>query len=125
MPAVSEVAPVGWPADLGPPGSNRFDDDVTAWLLDRGPGEWRAHDVLRRYPPALSALLITHLEARLTALRRHYGSVRRDMREVMPPAEIPELLTAIEADGSLTAETLRQVRLVDEALSGRRWRRRL
>lgn len=122
---MSEVAPVGWPADLGPPGSRRFDDGVTAWLLDRGPGEWRSHDILRRYPQALSSLLITHLETRLAALRRHYGSVRRSMAEVMPPEDIPELLAAIEADGSLTAETLRQVRLVDEALAGRRWRRRL
>lgn len=122
---MSQVAPIGWPADLAPPGTARFDDDVTAWLLDRGPGEWRAHDVLRRYPRALSALLITHLETRLVALRRHYGSVRSDMAEVMPPSEIPELLIAIEADGSLTAETLRQARLVDEALNGRRWRSRL
>lgn len=122
---MSDFTPVGWPADLAPPAAARFGDDVTAWLLDRGPGEWRAHAVLRRHPRALSALLIAHLDTHLEGLRRHYGSVRREMSDVMPPADIPELLAAIEADGAQTAETLRQVRLVDEALAGRRWRRRL
>lgn len=122
---MSGVVPVGWPRDLPPADTTGFGESVSAWLLDRGPGEWRSHPVLRRHPRALSALLITHLETHLDGLRRHYGSVRRDMSEVVPAADIPDLLAAIEADGAQTAETLRQVRLVDEALAGRRWQRRL
>ena len=119
------VTPAGWPADLAPPGTEQFADQVTGWLLDRGPGEWRLHAVLRRHPRALARLLVQHLDSRLTGLRHTYGAARRELAEVIPEAEMSELLAAIEADGALTAEILRQVQQVDEALAGRRWRDRL
>ncbi len=122
MPA---APPPGWPGDLPGPDAAEFGDRVTNWLLDRGPGEWRSHPVLRRHPRALSRLLIHHLDARLAGLRTSYSAARRELADVVPGAEFADLLAAIEADGVVTTEMLRQARLVDEALSGRRWRSRL
>jgi hypothetical protein len=119
------ASPPGWPVDLPPPQSDEFGDEVVAWLLDRAPGQWRSHLVLRRQPRALAQLLTDHLASELAGLRKSYASARRVLGGVVPVAEMPLLLTAIEAEGADTAETLRQVTQVGEALAGRRWRTRL
>ena len=119
------VTPPGWPADLPPPQATEFGDNVVAWLLDRGPGQWRSHAVLRRQPRALARLVSDHLTAQLLGLRQSYGSARRLLGDVVPSDEMPEFLAAIEAEGALTAEMLRQVDQVGEALAGRQWRARL
>jgi hypothetical protein len=122
---VTGVAPAGWPTDLPPPFAEEFGAEVAGWLLDRGPGEWRAHPVLRQFPQALGLLVADHLEAELTGLRRSYRSVRSEMGDAVPPDRMGDLLAAIEAQAAVVTESGRQVALVREALAGRRWRPRL
>lgn len=119
------ATPPGWPIDLPPPQADQFGDKVVAWLLDRAPGQWRGHAVLRRHPRALAQLVSDHLGAELAGLRQSYASARRLLGDVVPADEMPELLAAIEAQGSWTTEALRQVDQVREALAGRQWRARL
>jgi hypothetical protein len=119
------ATPPGWPDDLPPPQADQFGDKVVAWLLDRAPGQWRAHAVLRRHPRALAQLVSDHLGAELAGLRQSYASARRLLGDVVPADEMPQFLAAVEAQGSLTAEELRQVEQVREALAGREWRARL
>lgn len=120
-----QVAPPGWPRDLPPPFADEFAQSVTSWLLDRGPGQWRSHAILRRRPRALARLLADHLTAQLEGLRRSYAGARRSMAEIVPADDMTDFLAVIESEGAVVAETLRQVEQVEEALGGRRWRARL
>ncbi len=119
------VAPPGWPRDLPPPFADEFGLKVTGWLLDRGPGQWRSHPVLRRRPRALARLLSDQLDAQLEGLRRSYAGARRALADIVPADDMAELLAAIESEGALVAETRRQVEQVEQALAGKQWRARL
>ncbi len=122
---MTSVAPAGWPRDLPPPYTDQFGAAVTGWLLDRGPGEWRAHPVLRQFPQGLGLLVADHLAAQLTGLRQSYRSVRSELADAVPPDRMGDLLAAIEAQAAVVTESARQVELVREALAGTRWRPRL
>jgi hypothetical protein len=120
-----QVAPPGWPRDLPPPYADEFAQSVTGWLLNRGPGQWRSHAVLRRRPRALARLVADHLTAELEGLRRSYAGARRTLVDIVPADDMDELLAAIESEGAVVAESLRQVEQVSEALAGKQWRARL
>lgn len=117
--------PPGWPAELPPPEAEEFADKVTGWLLDRSPGQWRAHAVLRRHPRALAFLVVDQLQAQLEALRSSYGRARAELRDVVAVDDLGAVLAAIEAEGAVAAESVRQATQVAEAMSGVRWRARL
>ena len=119
------AAPTGWPRDLDPPETAGFESSVVGWLLDRCPPEYRAHEVLRRHPRALARLAVHHCEATLEGARAAYATCRRELQGAVPPDVMPEVLASLEAEGARIASTLREVRLVDEALAGTRWRPRL
>ena len=119
------ATPPGWPDDLPPPQADQFGDKVVAWLLDRAPGQWRAHAVLRRHPGGLGRLGSEHRGADVVGVRQAYASAGRWLGDVVPADEMPQFLAGVEAQGSLTAEELRQVEQVREALAGREWRARL
>lgn len=117
--------PPGWPRDLQPPQTEEFMQRVAGWLLDRVPGGWRSHPVLRRHPLGLAVLACHHLDGELTGLREAYSSARRELSDVVPPGELESILTALEAQAATVTETQREVRLVADALRGKRWRPRL
>ncbi|MEI2718350.1 MAG: hypothetical protein V9E98_15410 [Candidatus Nanopelagicales bacterium] len=119
------TAPPGWPRDLPPPQAGEFSERVTGWLLDRAPGSWRTQPVLRRHPRALALLVSDGLESELEGLRRSYASARRRLTDVVTPADLAAILTAIEALATEVTESRRQVEQVAEALAGVRWRPRL
>lgn len=105
--------------------TSEFGDRVGGWLLDRGPVGLRESRVWHRQPRALAMVVKTHQEKVLAGLRESYSAARRELVEVVVPAELDRVLLALEAVGSEAAETHRQVKLVDEALAGKHWRRRL
>ena len=48
--------PPGWPEQVRPPLSPEWERSAVAWLFDLCPPDYRAHDVLRRYPVVLARL---------------------------------------------------------------------
>ena len=98
---------------------------MVGWLLDRCPPEYRSHDVLRRHPRALSRLCVHHCEATLDGARAAYAACRRELQGTIAPEALPEVMSALESEGARIAKTLREVRLVDDALAGTQWRPRL
>jgi hypothetical protein len=117
--------PPGWPPDLPPADSDEFADHVVGWLLDRAPGGWRRHGVLRAQPFALAVLVRQHSNAVLDGLRGSYAAARRELADRLSPDQLDDVLVALEAEGAEAAESSRQVHLVEEALAGKRWRARL
>jgi hypothetical protein len=113
--AVGVGAPVGWPRDLPPPGTDEFAAKVTGWLLDQGPADLRLSPI-RQYPLAL-ALLMRHLvEGQLEATRRAYANARVELGDVLEPAQIATVQAALEAEGARLLHLQRELVLVDEAL---------
>lgn len=119
------TTPPGWPRAVPDPDSPEFDARVIGWLLDQCPPEYRAHEVLRRYPVILARLAALHAQATLDAARTAYSGARRDLAGRVPPEAVEATLVALSREGALLSARVREVALVEEALSGRRWRPKL
>jgi hypothetical protein len=115
------AAPAGWPADLAPVG---FESQVSAWLLDRLPPEYRTSAV-RKHPLVLAMAAHEHALATLEGTREVYRSLRSSLRDFIEPSELDASLVALEALAAQFSRTLREVELVQEAMRGRVWKPRL
>ena len=119
------VAPPGWPRGVRPPGVPGWEESAVPWLLDLCPADYRAHEVLRRHPEVLARFAAHHVEAALDGARGAYAGARRELRDRVDPEVLDAALRALEAEGARLARASREVALVEEALQGTRWRRRL
>lgn len=115
------AAPPGWPADLPPVG---YEAQVTGWLLDRLPPEYRTSD-LRKHPIVLAMAAREHGRARLEGAREVYRNLRAELRDHVTPEEVDAGLVSLEALAAQFARTLREVELVEQALRGTVWKPRL
>lgn len=117
------MIPVGWPNPVADPDDPRFVESAVAWMLDQGPGEWRAHGFWREHPQALAHRLLHDIEARREGARNAYSSVRVSLSD--SDVDIDRALAAIEEEGAHLAARAREAELIADALAGRRWRGRL
>lgn len=117
------AVPAGWPDDLPPAGSG-FDEKVTGWLLDRLPPQYRTSSV-RHQPQVLAMAAVAHAESTLQGTREVYRNLRSQLREELEAYQIDQALEALEALAADLTRTVREVRLVQQALAGHEWRPRL
>ncbi|MBX6769021.1 MAG: hypothetical protein IRY90_18040 [Actinomadura rubrobrunea] len=113
---MSTYVPPGWPAQVHPPGTERFEDTATAWLLDLVPPDYRRHGVLRRYPVALARMARHHVSAAVDAAREGFRTARVELGGVVPPHGIEAVLDAYRTEGARMVALLRAVELVETAL---------
>jgi hypothetical protein len=116
---VSAHVPPGWPAEVHPPGADRFEDTAVAWLLELLPPEYRRYGVLRRYPIALAGMARRHVDACVEAARQGFRTARTDLREVVPPHGIESILDAYRREGVRLVQLSTATELVETALRGR------
>lgn len=117
--------PPGWPTDVRPPGTPDWERSAVSWLLDLVPPDYRAHEVLRKYPMLLARFAGDHVSAGLAAARAGWRTLRADLAGQLPPEAIEAAMTAYEREGSRLAEAARGIELVGAALGGHRWVPRL
>jgi hypothetical protein len=120
---MTEVPP-WWPAEVQRPGARDWELSAVSWLLDQVPGEWRAHDVLRRYPTLLGRLAAAETAASLDATRDGWRTLRRDAGRgpaKLPPEVVEEAMAAYEHQGLRLVELQRQVDAVRHAVDGETW----
>jgi hypothetical protein len=120
---VTDVPP-WWPPDVHRPGSPDWERSAVSWLLDQVPGEWRAHDVLRRHPTLLARLAAGETAASLEATREGWRTLRRDVGRggaKLPPEVVEEAMAAYERQGLRLVELTRQVDAVRQAIDGMTW----
>ncbi len=125
MGAAPGGVPPGWPVEVLPPQAPDWERSAIAWLLDLCPPDYRAHEVLRRHPVVLARFAAGHVEAAVAAARTGLRTVREDLRGVVPPEAVEAAIAAYDREGRRLVQAGRQVALVAEALSGRRWVPRL
>lgn len=117
------ATPPGWPADLPPVGAG-FEQDVSGWLLDRLPPEYRT-SVVRKHQMILAMAAREHARATLDGTREVYRGLRAQLRDVVQPSDIDAGLVALESLAAQFARSLREVELVEQALRGHVWKPRL
>lgn len=118
------VAP-GWPAEVLPPQAPDWEQSAVAWLLDLCPPDYRAHQVLRRYPVVLARFAAGHVAANVQAARDGLKGLRAELRGLVSPEVVEAALVAYDSEGRRLAKAGRQIALVDAALRGTRWVPRL
>jgi hypothetical protein len=120
-----QVVPPGWPREVRPPGAPGWERSASAWLFDLCPPDYRAHDVLRRHPVVLARVAAQHVEAGVRAAREGYSTARHELGDVVDARTVDAILAMYERVGARLIATSRSVVLVEEALRGRRFLRRL
>ncbi|TDC44935.1 hypothetical protein E1281_31995 [Actinomadura sp. KC345] len=115
---MSTYVPPGWPAQVHPPGTERFEDTAMAWLLELVPPEYRRYGVLRRYPIALARMARQHAGASVDAAREGFRTARVDLGDVVPPHGIESVLEAYRREGARLVALVQAVELVETALRG-------
>jgi hypothetical protein len=120
-----DLVPPGWPPDVLPPQAPDWERSAVAWLFDLCPPDYRAHEVLRRHPVVLARFAAQHVAAGVQAARDGLRTVRDELRDVVTPEVVEAAIAAYDREGRRLVATGRQVELVTEALSGKRWVPRL
>lgn len=112
---------------MRPPQAPEWERTAVGWLLDLCPPEYRAHEVLLRYPVLLARFAAQHVAAGVAAAREGLRTLRADAAALpgVPPEAVDAAIGAYEREGRRLARTGRQVDLVAAALRGERWVPRL
>ncbi len=119
------AVPPGWPDAVRPPGAPDWERTAVAWLFDLVPPEYRAYEVLRRYPVLLARMAGDHVAAGLEAARAGWRTVRVDLADHLPPEAVDAAISAYEREGARLTAAARAVEVVAGALRGERWVPRL
>ncbi|WP_067458402.1 hypothetical protein [Actinomadura macra] len=115
---MSAYVPPGWPAQVHPPGTDRFEDTAMAWLLELVPPEYRRYGVLRRYPIILARMARHHVTASVEAAREGFRTARVDLGDVVPPHGIEAVLETYRREGARLVALLQGIELIETALRG-------
>ena len=123
--SASGPLPPGWPDEVRPPLTPEWERSAVAWLFDLCPADYRAHEVLRRYPVVLARLAREHCQVGVESARRGRATVRADLAGAVPPEAVEATVGAYEREGARLTRAVAAVALVEAALKGERWVPRL
>ena len=91
--------PPGWPERVRPPGAPDWEQTAVAWLFDLVPPDYRAHEVLRRYPVLLARFAGDHVAAGLEAARKGWRTVRVELADQLPADAIEAAMVGLRTGG--------------------------
>jgi hypothetical protein len=118
-------APAGWPAEVRPPGAPGWERTAVGWLYDLCPPDYRAYEVLKRYPAVLARFAADHVAAAQEAATKGLGTARAELRDLVPQEAVEAAVAAYEREAHRLVGVARAVELVAQALQGRRFVQRL
>ena len=117
--------PPGWPNQVRPPGAPGWEATAIAYLLDCCPADFRAYRVLRNHPVVLAQFASVFVNGQHEASQRGLAEVRTSLSDCVEPDVVDAATQAwLEQDARL-ARVRRAVTLLDEALRGRVFVRKL
>lgn len=117
--------PPGWPEGVRPPHAPDWEATATAWLLDCSPPEYRAYPVLRRHPVVLARFAAEHVESQLVSCREGLAGVRASLGEYVSPEVVDAATLAWQEQEAALHRRRREIALVEEALRGKVFVRKL
>ncbi|MGJ3509536.1 hypothetical protein [Enemella sp. A6] len=116
---VQVYVPPGWPGEVRPPGAPGWERTAAAYLLDCCPPEFRAYPVLRRHPVVLARFAAEFVEGQLRAARSGLPGMRVSLIDHVSPEVVDRAVDAWQAQEAHLRRVQRSVALVEEALRGR------
>jgi hypothetical protein len=117
--------PPGWPSQVRPPGAPGWEATAIAYLLDCCPPDFRSYRVLRNHPIALAQFAIHFVNGQHEASQRGLAAVRTSLGEYVEADVVEAATQAWLEQGARLARTRRAVALLEEALCGRVFVRKL
>lgn len=117
--------PPGWPNKVHPPGSPDWEQSAATYLLDCCPADFRAYPVLRRHPVVLAGFAAQFVESQLHASRIGLMEARADLGNYVPPQVVEAAIEAWQQQAAHLVRVRRAVALVEEALRGKVFIRKL
>ena len=118
-------SPPGWPVRVRPPGTPDWEVTAAAFLLDCCPSDYRAHAVLRRHPVVLARFAAEFVESQVRASADGLAGVRTSLADHVAPEVVQSAAEAWAEEGARLVRLRREVGLVEEALRGKVFVRRL
>ncbi len=117
--------PPGWPARVRPPGTPDWESTAAAFLLDCCPADYRGYPVLRRHPVVLARFAAEFVESQVRASADGLAGVRTSLADQVAPEVVQAAADAWAEQGARLIRLRREVALVEEALRGRVFVRKL
>ena len=117
--------PPGWPSRVRPPGTPDWEATAAAFLLDCCPSDYRAYPVLRRHPVVLARFAAEFVESQVRASADGLAGVRTSLADHVPPEVVQSAAEAWAEQGARLVRLRREVGLVEEALRGKVFVRKL
>lgn len=117
--------PTGWPESVRPPHSPGWEDSAAAFLLDNAPPEYRTYPVLRRHVVVLARFAAEHVESELSACQQGKAGMRASLGELVTPDVLEGAAEAWALQEAVLRRRRREIALVEEALRGKIFIRKL
>jgi hypothetical protein len=117
--------PPGWPAQVRPPGAPDWEPTAISFLLDCCPPDFRAYRVLRNHPVVLARFAARFVESQHRCTQEGLAEIRTSLKDLVASAVIEAAAEAWLAEDARLARTGRAVMLVEQALRGQAFVRKL
>ncbi len=117
--------PPGWPETVLPPGAPDWEHSASAWLLDCCPADYRGYPVLRRHPVVLARFAADFVEGQIRSSRQALSQARASLTDYVEPQVLDSATAMLEAEEARLIRVRRAVALVEEALRGKIFIRKL
>lgn len=117
--------PPGWPARVRPPGTPDWEATAAAFLLDCCPADYRGYPVLRRHPVVLARFAAEFVASQVRASADGLAGVRTSLADHVAPEVVQAAAEAWAEQGARLVRLRREVGLVEEALRGKVFVRKL
>ncbi len=124
-PMLASHVPAGWPERVHPPGAEGWEATAAEFLLDCCPADYRAYGVLRRHPVVLAPFAAEFVESQVRTCRTGLGEARASLGGVVDPAVVEAATDAWLEQAAVLRRRRREVALVEEALRGKVFIRKL
>jgi hypothetical protein len=117
--------PPGWSARVKPPGAPEWESSAVAYLLDCCPADFRAYRVLRNHPVVLARFAAQFVEGQHRITQEGLAEIRTSLKDEVSPEVIEAAAQAWLEEDARLARTKRSVQLIENALRGRTFIRKL
>ncbi|MBK9157936.1 MAG: hypothetical protein WAV45_11305 [Propionibacteriaceae bacterium] len=117
--------PPGWPTEVRPPDSPDWEATAVAFLLDCCPSEYRSYLVLRKHPVVLARFAAEFVGSQVRTSQTALAEARASLDDFVAPEVVQAAVEAWAAESERLVRRRREVALVEEALRGKVFIRRL
>src|SRR5215203_4902776 len=117
--------PPGWPAQVRPPGAPDWESTAIGFLLDCCPPDFRAYRVLRNHPVVLARFAARFIDGQHHTTQEGLAEIRTSLKDEVSSVVIEEAAQAWLTEDARLARAKRSVQLIEHALRGQAFIRKL